>query len=57
MVVAIVGLRDTAHAVPDYLCAVLGYGLAASVVGVKQPPFFSGWEPPKILYGGWQLMI
>ena len=19
--------------------------------------FFSGWEPPKILYGGWQVII
>ena len=25
--------------------------------GGKAAPFFSGGEPPKILYGGWQLMI
>ena len=35
MVVAVVGLRVTAHAVPDDLCAVFGYGLAVAVVGQK----------------------
>ena len=29
----------------------------ALIQGGKAAPLFSGWEPPKILYGGWQLMI
>ena len=30
---------------------------AYTIIGGQGAPFFSGWEPPKILYGGWQLMI